>query len=153
MSSSTNSKADAPKQLQDRWKIQNLMRLTEAENWDAMHEEQQKNREAESAWTRKNLWGAEEVANESEDMRQTILGDVNHPAPIVVAPSNSGGLAQTLLPVLLGASLMGVPAAGIAGAALMSSFNQPAVTQPAEQTDETVSIGLGKIEDYLKESK
>lgn len=153
MTSSTNWKADATRHFTNQSKIQSLMQLTEAENWEAMHAEQQKNREAESAWTRKNLWGAEEAANESEEMRQTILGDVNHPAPIVVAPSNSGGLAQTLLPVLLGASLMGVPAAGIAGAALMSSFNQPAVTQPAEQTDETVSIGLGKIEDYLKESK
>lgn len=116
-----------------------------------MSQDQLKNLEAESAWARKKLYGSEEAVSESEDMGHTILGDVTNPAPIVIAPQSqgsSGGLSQTLIPLALGASLMGVPAAGLAGYFL--SKTQSPVAQPTQQQDETVSIGLRKIEDLLK---
>lgn len=106
-----------------------------------------KNREAESAHVRKTIWNAESDSSE-EDMGNTILGDVNHPAPIVMA-GNSDSTLKTLATLALGGLLGG---GGIAaGAAAMYLLNKPEVVQPATpQPGETMNIGLGKLEDYLK---
>lgn len=150
MNSSNNWKHDTRKHFRDRGRIHNLATLNEVENMATMHGEQQKNREAESAWVRRNLWGQEDNEEEAGDeMKQTILGDITNPTPIVVTGNNSS-LGQMLLPLVLGAAMTGVPAAGIAGAALTYFLNRPTAEQQA-QPDETVSIGLGKIEDLLKD--
>lgn len=153
MSGSENWKQQYATYLNNRGKIRNWIEMTEAENWAANHEEQQKNREAESAWTRKELWGNDGVSGGEEEMRQTVLGDINNPAPIVVppAPQPTSGLAQIALPLALGLAAGGIPTAAIGGAALATYLNRPQSEQPSKPiTDETVGIGLGKIEDYLK---
>jgi len=110
--------------------------------------ETQKNQEAESAYVRKNLWGVGESKQEEDDMGTTILGDITHPAPIVITqpqqPQNS------LLPIALAAmAAIGIPATlGVGALAGYMLTKQPAQTFQ----DETVSIGLGKIEYYTSAS-
>lgn len=111
----------------------------------ATAEEQQRNQEAESRKVRKQLWDSEETVPSDEEMRQTILGDVTHPAPVIMPlqPQNQW------LPVIAAAAI-----AGAAGYMLNKPTVAPepppaAVTQPTFD-DSTVTIGLGKIEDYMK---
>lgn len=141
------------KHFKQRGGLETLVNTVEAENWAAMHEEQQKNREAESAWVRKNLWGAKEAEGEGEGdgMRQTIVGDVTNPTPIVVSAPNNGGISHAIMPLALGAALMGIPSAGVIGAALMSMQQSSEPAPKVQMQDETVNIGLGKIEDLLRD--
>jgi len=100
------------------------------------------NRKAESAWTRKALWNSDESETDEMGNQQTILGDVTNPTPIVVTGNNSS--LGPLLAALLGAA---IPGAGLAGYLLSQT---PDVVQPSNP-DETVEIGLGRIEDYLQQ--
>lgn len=107
--------------------------------------EQKKNQEAESSWVRKNVWGSEEVAGSEEDMRTTVLGDINHPPPVVIAPQQNSNSAMMAIAL---ASTLGL--GGLAGYffANREQPQAPVVEQP-NFDDESVSIGLGQIEDYL----
>jgi hypothetical protein len=102
-------------------------------------QETQRNREAESRWARQKLWNEtpDQAAASGEDMGHTFLGDVLMPQP--QPPQQSNLLAG----VLLGASLLGVPAAGVAGYLL----NQQPANEAAQQTQETVDLGLLRFED------
>jgi hypothetical protein len=131
-------------------RIQTLGALTAVQDLRAKAAENQRNSEAESAHVRRSVWG-EDVAKstESDDMGQTILGDVNHPAPIVIAqPQQQSNLLPIALAALAG---LGIPTAMAGGAAAMYLLNKPAATQqqPPTYQDETVSIGLGRIDDYM----
>ena len=115
--------------------------------------EQQENREAESAWVRRHLWGKSESSkdskqSQSDDMNTTILGDVTNPAPVVIAPASTvrSGLG-TLAAVLLGAS---IPAAAGGGALATYFATRKPKAPPAQFEDASTSIGLGKIEDYIQ---
>lgn len=115
-------------------------------------EERRKNREAESAFARRQ-WGSDPAAGSEsdtdDDMRQTILGDVNHPAPIMV-PQPKSSIGPALLAGLLAA---GIPTAGLLGYLLARQSAAPsAEIDEAAFDDESVSIGLGRIEDYLRDS-
>jgi len=109
-----------------------------------------RNREAEEAYVRKTAWGStqgEADVSEADDMRQTVLGDINHPAPIIMPPQQNNTLATL---ALLAASAVPI---GLGGAALgymlrPSAPEQPVAPMPAFD-DETVTIGLGRIEDYM----
>jgi len=130
-------------------RIQTLGALTAVQDLRAKAAENQRNSEAESAHVRRSVWG-EDVAKstESDDMGHTILGDVNHPAPIVI--TQPAQPQSNLLPLALAAlAAFGIPTALIGGAAAAYMLTkQPATqTQPTYQ-DETVSIGLGRIDDY-----
>ena len=113
--------------------------------------EQQKNQEAESDFVRRKLWGQGGQSggneNETDDMGHTILGDINHPAPIIMPQP------QSSLPTI--AALAATLAAGGLAGYLLSRPDQPA-PQPIQQIeapsfdDSSVSIGLGRIEDYIK---
>jgi hypothetical protein len=110
----------------------------------AIARDNQRNIEAESAAVRRKLWGEESKAAESDDMGNTILGDITNPAPIVINQPQSN-----LLPIALAALAgLGIPTAMAGGAAAMYLLNKPAATQQTYQ-DETVSIGLGRIDDYM----
>lgn len=79
---------------------------------------------------------------------QTVLGDITHPTPIVVAGGNQSSSIPALAALAAGAM---IPGAGIAGYAVSKMLEQdpPPAVQPAEDT--SVSIGLGRLEDYLKQ--
>jgi hypothetical protein len=131
--------------LKGRGKIQQLAELTAVEHMQATAEEQRKNQEAESAWVRKNLWGSDETGKDDDEMRQTVLGDVNHPAPIIMQQPAPAAASPWPLALALAA------AGGIAG--YMLNDKTPATAPEAaavEFDDQSVSIGLGRIQDYIK---
>ena len=114
------------------------------------HQKQtEKNREAEESAVRKKLWGAEDV--ESEDMGHTILGDV------IGTPQQQSKGIGTIAALALGASM---PMSLVAGAGAMYLWNKSQETEPVIQNpiqdappadSPLPDIGLGKIEDYLKD--
>ncbi len=115
-----------------------------------MSAELQRNSEAESAYARKHVWGdsskasSEKAGNEVND---TILGDyqVNYPAPIIVQPPQK----NPLLPLVLTA-IAALAGGGIAGY-LASGKRALPEREEVEFDDSTVELGLGRIEDYMKE--
>jgi hypothetical protein len=150
--SSTNSLTDwrilATKYGEQAGKIFQWARLGAVEDMHAQWDEQQKNREAESAAVREKAWGAgsgETMASDDE-MRQTILGDVTHPAPVVITPQQQSTTLQT---AVLAAAL--TAAAGMGGYMLAGKDTTEPVTPSPDVSfdDSSVTIGLGKIEDYL----
>jgi hypothetical protein len=117
---------------------------------------QQKNLEAEESAVRSKLWGSSEMpangsASESdEDMGDRfILGDNNiHPTPIVIPPQpQSSGLGKVLAGAALGASLLGIPGAGVAGYLLSQSLKNPPVSQAQPTEDKSLDLGLLRIDD------
>ncbi len=109
-----------------------------------------RNQEAENRCVRQQLWGNDGGAGEDDDMGNTILGDVTHPTPIVVAggQQQSSSLLPTVIALAAGAL---IPGAGVAGYLLNAALVKPDIALPAQQfTDSSVSLGLGKIEDYLR---
>jgi len=136
--------------LNGRGKIQQLAELTAVESMQATAEEQRKNQEAESSKVRKQLWDWDESVKDDDEMRQTILGDTNttYPAPIIMQ-SPPQQEKQSLLPAVAMAAV-----AGLGGYLLANHDDSPTPTPPpvapVNYTDETISVGLGRIEDYLK---
>lgn len=117
-------------------------------------DEQQKNNAAESAFTRRKLWGDDGATTGGEDMGSTILGDVTHPTPIIInggqQPQGSG--LKTLAALALGALL---PGAGIGGYLLSQAIGKGSQTviqpvAPNPTTDTSLDIGLLKFEDLTK---
>ena len=125
-------------------KISNLAGLTAVQSLQANQREQQANQEAESQWVRKNVWGSDEKAGD-DDMGTTILGDITHPAPIIMPPT-----PQSSIGTIIG--LIGtIAAAGMGGYMFATSGTQPpAVEQqpPPSFDDSTLQLGLGRLEDY-----
>lgn len=156
MESSTTWRQDLQKTLMDlyrnRAKISNWAGVLGMQTLQANAREQQRNQEAESSWARRNVWGAsgEAPSNESselDEMGHTILGDITHPAPIIMPqPQNSS------LPTI--AAILATLAAGGLGGYVLSQKSTPQPASPvvappaAEFDDESLSIGLGRIEDY-----
>lgn len=134
--------------LTKKGKIQQLGALTAIQDLRAKAAENHRNSEAESAHVRKTVWGEDvNKSTESDEMGHTILGDVTHPAPIVI--TQPAQPQSNLLPIALAALAgLGIPTAMAGGAAAMYLLNKPAATQPQPYQDETVSIGLGRIDDY-----
>lgn len=105
--------------------------------------EQQRNREAESAAVRRAAWGeSENQSVDDDDMGHTILGDIYGGAP--QQPQQPSQLASMLAGFAIAA------ASGLGGYYLASRGDAP--EPAAEYTDETVDVGLGRIEDYIRES-
>lgn len=136
--------------LTKKGKIQQLGALTAVQDIRAKAAENHRNSEAESAHVRRSVWGEDVTkSTESDDMGHTILGDVTHPAPIVITQPSQP--QSNLLPLALAALAgFGIPTALAGGAAAMYMLTkQPAAQQqPQTYQDETVSIGLGRIDDY-----
>lgn len=112
--------------------------------------ESQKNQQAEGAYVRRTLWGAreDEGGEEAGEMRQTIVGDVTNPTPVVIqAPQQSNTLGT------IAAIVAAMATGGILGPTVLSALKPTApVAQPMQQpqgyTDSTISVGLGKLENY-----
>lgn len=112
------------------------------------------NEEAENRWFRKAVSGSEDPVEPGADdeMGNVMLGDIHHPAPVVIAPppQQSNTIQTALLATALAA------ATGIGGYLLANNDKPDAsVAPPVQPTpgfdDESVSIGLGRLEDYLDE--
>ena len=129
-----------------------LVRLRSIEDMEHQWESQQKNREAEESHVRKTVWQSNEGdAVEDDEMRQTVLGDINHPSPIIMQPQQTQSQIASLLTGFAIAA-----ASGLGGYYLANKGSTPTETtdpQPIEFDDETVSVGLGRIEDYLQNNQ
>ena len=137
-------------------------------NW--MNEGQRRqsaNEQAETEWYRRQL-GLEpqQTSTEEFDMKNVQLGDINNPAPIIIAPPAPQPPNNSLQNLLMGGLATGM--AGVIGY-LVAGGNQqpsqvpqpnpPAVTQPVTEpvvqplpdlSYESLEVGLGQIEDYIK---
>lgn len=120
----------------------------------------QANQEAENKWARKNVWGETEAQAESpkenEEMRGHILGDVTYPTPIVVnQPAATAPQKSQLLPALALAAATMIPTTGAAGVIGYLLARQPAAQQQQVQPQpgeyESFNLGLGRLEDFIKE--
>jgi len=102
------------------------------------NESHRRNRDAEEQHARKHVWGYKEPS-EGEDMSdRTFLGDIS----ITQQPQSRG-----LSPLLAAALGMAIPVWGAAGYFANEILNQ--TDTPADATDTTVEIGLGRLADYL----
>lgn len=110
--------------------------------------EQSRNREAESAYVRRAVWGDNGKPTEGGDVNDTVLGDMTtthiHHAP----PSSLGKM-------LLGAGLIatgiGIPAgawmiASGAKDAIVKPSDPPEVSVPAEKPSERPAVTIGGYE-------
>lgn len=155
MNSTTSSETpdllnQAKKAALSRWKLETLTGLLSYRGANHHQREREKNIEAENKRVRKELWGDDSAAATGDDMGNTILGDYHPPQVIVAGGQQSPGIGKVLAGAALGASLVGIPGAGIAG----YLFNQLQNQKPAEvapvvspKDGETVDLGLKKIED------
>ena len=126
-------------------RIMNWARLVTVEAMESEQADQARNRRAESAHVRKVAWGDESGLTDGEDdVKTTILGDVQQQPPIVVSSGSNG---SSLAPLVL-AALMGTAIPTIAAGAYWLAKQEPA---DVSFSDETVRIGLGRIEDYIAE--
>jgi hypothetical protein len=129
-----------------RWKLETLTGLLGIKALQSHQAETEKNVQAENQRIRKDLWGYQEP-QEGEDVNsQTILGDVTHPTPIIINGQQSSGLGKLLAGAALGATLLGIPAAGIGGY-LASQLLKPATTETTAPEDQTLDLGLLRFED------
>lgn len=91
------------------------------------------------------VWGSKEQFEDAEDMGgHTVLGDVTHPAPIVISGQQGSGLGKVLAGAALMAGLIGIPGAAVGGYLLNQFMNQkpPAVQPTKPSEDNTVDLGL-----------
>ena len=147
-----------------RWKLETLTGLLGIRSLTHHQSETEKNQRAENSAVRRKLWGSQnnETGGSEDDMAgSTILGDVTHPAPVIIAGGQqSSGLAKTLAGLAIGAL---IPTAGVGGflasqlvdrVPALQQLQQPpsstTVIQNTPEQPERVDVGLGKIEDYLK---
>lgn len=153
--SSTELLQKAASYLERKGRLKLWSGMMANQSLQAHMERQNKNQEAEDAFVRKTAWGQQSPpAAEPPDMGNTFLGDVTqtHPTPIVIAGAQQGsGLGKLLAGVALGTL---IPAAGVGGffASQLLQPKPPAAQpagQPTTMTDETVDIGLGRLEDLL----
>lgn len=137
----------AKKAALSRWKLETLTGLLGYRSAKHHQAERERNIEAENRKVRKELWGDTNAATSvSDDMGHTILGDY-HPPQVIMAshPSNSG-LGKVLAGAALGASLLGIPGAGLAGF-LLSRMQPQTQQEPKQQENESVNLGLLRIDD------
>ena len=144
----------AVKSALPRWKLEALTGLIGVRSMERMMDINHANLEAEGRWARRTLYGQQsnqETANpkgpddDGDDMANTtVLGDIT-PTPVVVNNPPQNNVGSLLLTALMAA---GIPTAGLAGYMLAKPQQQaiaPAVDKGYD--DETVTIGLGRIED------
>lgn len=138
----------AKKTALSRWKLESLAGLLGLRSLTSHQKQSELNQAAENRHARKTIWGFDDPETEGDEMGHTILGDVTNPTPIVInspPQQQSNGLGKVLAGAAIGAALIGVPGAGIAGFFLNQLLNKPAPAQSS--SDDTVDIGLLRIED------
>jgi len=141
---SREAKAKGVEFLHQQGKLRILNRLLGYRSLDSHRKRTDANLAAEDAAVRKAMYGDTGAAAASDDMGDTILGDVttthHHQAPA------ASGIGKALMGAVIAAGLIGIPAAGLIG----YGVSQLRDRLPAATDDNTLDIGLGRIED-LKE--
>ena len=132
--------------LKNQGKIAQLIQL-KALGWMAGNEARQaKTDQAERNWYMKQMGEprGDEGSEADDEMGTTILGDINHPQPVVIQPPPP----SNLMPLALLALATAIPITGAIGTAgyVLANRERPETTQPGFD-DSTVKIGLGRIED------
>ena len=103
--------------------------------------EHSRNRDAMGRATRRQVYNDAGDA-EAEEVGHTILGDII--APATPQPQQKGlGVLGTLALGALGAS---IPAAAVGGYILSQVLNKPDTTDTAPTDDQSLDIGLGRLE-------
>jgi hypothetical protein len=132
-----------------RWKLETLTGLLQYRAANHHQREREKNIEAENSRVRKELWGDDRQETAGDDMGNTILGDYHPPQVIVTGQQQSSGIGQLLGAAAIGASLLGIPGAGVAAYMLGKAQQQPATNTTIEKIED-VGLGLLKFEDLKK---
>lgn len=155
MNSTQDWKRNFTKFLENRGKTQQLAELTAVQSMRALAAENQRNSEAEAAYVRRKAWDEQRKPEDeqSSDMGHTILGDITTPPTVVVTGQQQSSVWPMAALVL--ASLLPVAGIGAAGAGAVAAYlltRQPPNEQQPDPNfeDSSVSIGLGKLEDYTK---
>ncbi len=139
--------AQAKKAALSRWKLETLTGLLAYRGANHHQREQQKNVEAENSRVRKELWGDDRKAESGDDMGNTILGDY-HPPQVIVTGQQSSGIGSLIGAGILGASLLGIPGAGVAAYLYGKSQTQPQKPDTTViENREDLGLGLLKLED------
>ena len=140
----------AEKMAVQKWGMERLTALTGLQFIRNHSKRQSQQLDAESAAVRNQLFGEKKQEQKAEEMGDhIILGDNTNPTPIVIshpAPQQSSGLGQLVGAAVLGASLLGIPGAGVA-AYLYGKSQQPATQNTTIEKIEDVGLGLLKFED------
>lgn len=151
MTSPASWKNDFRAHMANKGKIQQLAELEAVQDLRLKAAENRKNSEAEAAHVRKKVWG-QESEPEGEDMGNTVLGDITHPAPVIVTGGSNSQLGTILTAAALAAAVPTMGLAGLAGFAASQYLSSPVAEvveqQPQQFEDQSVDIGLGKLEDY-----
>lgn len=130
-----------------RWKLETLTGLLGIRSLRAHQKESERNMAAENRAVREKLWGESGHTGTGDDVGPTILGDnIVHQPPVIVTGQQSSGLGQLVGAALLGASLLGIPGAGVA-AYLYGKSQQPAAQNTTIEKIEDVGLGLLRLED------
>lgn len=144
-----------------RWKLETLTGLLGLDTLEKHASMSQANQEAENRWARKHVWGEDievkhtgsgetDAADQMGHDMGHVLGDltVTHPTPIVVAnqPAKSSNWSTAAL--VMAALLPTSVATGLAGYFLASQGKNPPTPVERSYEDETISIGLGRLEDF-----
>lgn len=137
--------------LRQKGRLSNWMGLVGGRMIQRLSEDQVRNVEADSANSRRVLYGENKANPEGDEVAgHTYLGDVTTPAPIVVA---SGGNGSSLGPLLAAALGMLGPLGGVAGFFINQAMSKPQpqiVNPPAQQTtinQEDLTVRLLRPED------
>jgi len=139
----------------NRWKLESWTKTLGIQGLAASQQTLQKNQEAMSRATRRQLWGEEERAEGEEMPGHTYLGDVNHPTPVIVTGAQGGSSLAPLLAAALG--MLG-PAGAVGGYFLNQMMQQQPkvadqIVQPGANTTvinrENLQMQLLREEDLI----
>lgn len=115
-----------------------LMGMLAIETTQDSQEELRKNREAESRWARKSLWGDSEEPKSGgdDDVRQTAAGNIETHYHYEAPPEKkSSGLAKT---ALLSAGIAAAGASAGFGPAIVAALTSDKVTERVETKTEVI---------------
>lgn len=137
-----------------RWNLEALSGVLGFKMLNDHRKRQDKNMTAEDAAVRRQLWGetSEAKATPGDEMGdQIVMGNMTHPTPIVVNQQpQSSGLGKVLAGAALGASMLGVPAAGVAGYLLSQAGDKtPTAVSPTPTESFDVDLGLRRLKDLI----
>jgi hypothetical protein len=140
---------DLGEHIQGAGKIAQLIQLRALSWLNKSEQRAGQTDQVERDWYAKQLGANPQASEGSEDMETTILGDIH----ITQTPEKSQASVpgkSSALPLVVGMLASGLIGGGAAGLATYLLTRKPAPVAPTFE-DETVQIGLGRIQDYFKD--